>query len=118
MEYLFESLFPTHLVKEKQNNECAIASKYLGKICGTIQNGKYKGSSRLVFRDGSQMQVYLKSGIIHGKTYLYDKNDALKAVGRYENGVPHGPFWIFNQYQYAQIHFKNGELGMKINLKS
>ena len=102
------------LVKERQKKECTNAHKYLGKICGTIKNGKYKGSSRLIFADGSQMQVYFKSGIIHGKTYLYDKNDALKAVGRYENGVPHGPFWIFNQYQYAQIHFKNGELGIKV----
>ena len=103
-----------HLVKERQNKECTNAHKYLGKICGNIQNGKYKGSSRLFFSDGSQMQVHFKSGIIHGKTYLYDKYDALKAVGRYENGVPHGPFWIFNQYQYAQIYFKYGQLGIQI----
>ena len=96
----------------KQNKECTNVHKYSGKICGTIKNGKFKGSSRLIFEDGSQMQVYFKSGVIHGKTYLYDKNDALKTAGRYENGVPHGPFWIFNQYQYAQIQFKNGELGM------
>ena len=105
--------FYFHLENMENSLECRNAPKSFGKVCGTIQSGKFKGSSRLIFEDGSQMQVYFKSGLIHGKTFIYDKNNVLIALGRYEFGLPHGPFWIFNHYQYAQIHFLNGELGMQ-----
>ena len=52
----------------------------------------------LTFEDGSQMQVYVKGGTISGKVLIFNKENILVAKGRYEEGLPHGPFWLISLF--------------------
>ena len=103
--------FSDNFIKNKQ---CYTQDTLPGNVCGTIRKGKFKGSSRLTFNDGSHMQVYLKSNVIHGTVYIYNKESKLVAFGRYKNGFPNGPFWLINHHQYAQIQFQNGTMSREV----
>ena len=70
------------------------------------------GKARIVYKDGGQLECNFAKGVINGKARLFDKHDDILAVGLYEGGRPHGPWWIYarSTEQYIFVHFDNGAL--------
>ena len=61
------------------------------------------------------MEANFEKGIINGKVRIFStagRKESLLAVGLYQNGLPHGPFWVLSpqQDQYMQVHFNEGKL--------
>ena len=73
-------------------------------------NDKFEGMTYLAFQDKTYMKAKFKAGIIEGKIQLYDRQKKLRAIGFYKNGLPNGPFWIFDDLQFAQVHFEKGNI--------
>ena len=78
---------------------------------GTQNHGRFEGSAIISYSDKTEMVVKFKYGVVQGKIHLYDKFKRLTAIGVYFNGLPHGPFWIINDWQFCQVHFWNGSIG-------
>lgn len=48
--------------------------------------------------------------MIHGPVLIWNKDHILQAIGSYQNGMAHGPFWVMQDSIYVQVHFENGYL--------
>ena len=59
------------------------------------------------------MEANFIKGIITGKVRIFNLHNELQGVGLYQNGLPHGPFWLTYQDHYVQIHMNMGRIGKK-----
>ena len=74
-------------------------------------NHTHEGSTILIFKDETQMKAMYREGYIQGKVQVFDSSQKVIATGNYERGLPNGPFWIFNDLQFGQVHFRKGKIG-------
>ena len=63
------------------------------------------------------MEANFIKGVITGKVRIFNLHNELQGVGIYQNGLPHGPFWLLYQDHYVQIHVNQGRIGKNHALK-
>ena len=61
------------------------------------------------------MEANFIKGIITGKVRIFNLHNELQGVGLYQNGLPHGPFWLTYQDHYVQIHMNMGRIGKRLS---
>jgi len=84
-------------------------------IHGRFVKGYPQGKSTIRYTDRTFMEANFEKGIINGKVRIFrneKRGEKLSAVGLFQNGQPHGPFWILSpdQDQYMQVHFNEGRI--------
>lgn len=89
----------------------------IDQVHGKFIKGLPVGKGSVEYFDNTIMEVnFNKLGQIHGKVRIFTtkghtaQNPTLLAVGLYNQGQPHGPFWVYSKEQFIQIHFENGQL--------
>ena len=75
------------------------------------------GKATIIYNDGTQMEANFIKGIITGKVRIFNLHNELQGVGLYQNGLPHGPFWLTYQDHYVQIHMNMGRIGKRLSIR-
>ena len=83
-------------------------------VFGRFKKGQPEGKGHIVYKDGSTLHGHFVNGRINGKVRLFTDKNKLLGVGLYQQGLPHGPFWIYSyhQEQFAQVRI---DIGSSIN---
>ena len=87
----------------------------LKEIRGHLINGVLVRGTVVFKDDNSKLVGDFDQNCLEGKVFIYSDNSNLMAVGMYQDGVPHGPFWIMpwivtSSSQYMFLHFFRGQL--------
>ena len=129
----FESSFITMLLNytivglKKANHDGQMSQKFcfnldseVDQIHGKFAKGLPNGKAKVIYnRDGASLEVeHMKKGVINGLVKQFDGENKLQMIGNYENGVPHGPFWIIFPSQYIFIHFQKAQWFLSIIFKN
>ena len=100
------------LSKQSEKRMIKFNNKSISNIDGNKRsNVKLEGTTILTFKDGTRMKTIYREGYIQGKVQVFDSSQKVIATGNYERGLPNGPFWIFNDLQFGQVHFRKGKIG-------
>ena len=91
-------------------NNCYSLLPVINKITGTLINGSLHGKANIFYYDEMKMKANFENGVVKGQVLIYDKHEDLRGIGLYENGLPHGPFWLIYENQFINVHFENGKM--------
>ena len=92
-----------------ENMPCYDILPSIEKIKGKFVNGILDGKAAIRYKDKTKMKVIFNDGVIQGLVSMWDNKEILQGVGTYENGLPHGPFWIIESNFFVQIYFEEGK---------
>ena len=92
------------------SNVCYKLLSSIKKVSGNFVGGKLNGKGKIHYLDQTEMVANFQCGIIHGPVLIWNKHHILQAIGSYQNGMAHGPFWVMQDSIYVQVHFENGYL--------
>ena len=85
--------------KNSTSHLCYDVLSKVQSIQGNFENGILNGKAVIEYKNYASMQATFVNGVIHGLTRGFYQPGHFEIIGNYQNGVPHGPFWIANVSQ-------------------
>ena len=93
----------------QRTESCYALNVSVTKIKGQFSKGKLQGKGILTYNDKTKMEANFHQNIVHGPVLIRNKHNTIQALGYYENGQAHGPFWFIHDSTFLQVHFCHGE---------
>ena len=107
------SNFTGDILIRDDNEHFEIILPKVQEIRGKLNNGVLVSGTIFFKDDHTKLIGDFHHNCLDGVVKLYTENYILMAIGMYENGVPHGPFWVVPWIpgsQYMFLHFVQGQL--------
>lgn len=101
------------LVKDSKHSSkgCYELFPHIEYVHGNFHQGYLDGKVKVKYSDDdSYIEANIVKNVLHGQIRILDETDQLIWVGRYENGLPTGPFWFYAPFaqQFVLVNFEQG----------
>ena len=110
---VFSQEFSTKTVRPLRSPQrtelCYALDSSVTKIKGRFSKGKLQGKGIITYIDKTKMEANFRQNIVHGPVLVRNKHNTIQALGYFENGQAHGPFWFIHESTFIQVHFCHGE---------